>query len=392
MGDWAKKKKARIFSLLAAFLLAVGLSGFTGAGVVSALGGGGGTTVNVHEITYTFTVNYIDENGNQISAPDIETKTGVGITVDLAAKELPNAPVSGGLEASYAYIGYYYITQPSAASAIYSLGDSTNLQTGNPVSIATQPSGEDSNQFKAFYDVFMVYKETRREVTLNTENHMAYIIGYPNSTVRPSANITRAEVATIFFRLLTDASRNQYWSAANNYTDFSGKQWYNTAVSTMTKAGIISGYPNGTFSGERWITRAEFAAIAARFSSEPDTGENQFTDISGHWAAEYINRAAAQGWIYGYKDGTFQPNQSITRAEAMALVNRMLARDSIVEMHKDMVLWPDNPQGTWYYEAVQEATNSHQYIKNEEGGEIWTAVTPAPDWLALEKSWAAENK
>ena len=228
---------------------------------------------------------------------------------------------------------------------------------------------------------------------LNTVDHYAYIAGYEDGTVRPNNNITRAEVATIFFRLFTDEYRETYWSTNNPFSDVAYTAWYNNAVSTTSNAGIIAGYPDGTFQPNNYITRAEFATIAARFLSEEYVGPDLFTDISGHWAAEYINRAANAGWINGYPDGSFRPNAYITRAEAMTLVNSMLGRMPHKDhMLENMVKWPDNPEAAWYYEAVQEATNGHDYDWYEEEDqlfyEIWTALQPNRDWAALEKEWS----
>lgn len=225
---------------------------------------------------------------------------------------------------------------------------------------------------------------------LEKGDHFAYMVGYDDGTIRPNANITRAEVATIFFRLLTDDSREKYWSDQNPYSDISAGAWYNNAVSTMTRAGVLTGYDDGTFRPNANITRAEFAAIAARFLSDGYTGPDRFSDISGHWAAEYINRAARAGWIGGYGDSTFRPDQPITRAEAMTLINAVLERapheDYLLE---NMIVWPDNPESAWYYEAVQEATNSHNYKWREDRDyEEWTELLESRDWAALEQQWA----
>lgn len=227
---------------------------------------------------------------------------------------------------------------------------------------------------------------------LNTEDHYAYIIGYSeDGTVRPNANITRAEVATIFFRLLTDSARDQFWMTSNNFSDVLPNDWYNNAVSTMVNMGIIQGYEDGTFRPNANITRAEFAAIAARFmASGYGVEDDLFTDIANHWARESINDAAMAGWINGYEDGTFRPDAAITRAEAVTLVNNVLQRKPDADhMLDSMIKWPDNPEGTWYYEAIQEATNSHDYDLFEDAEyETWTALQPNRDWAALEKDWA----
>ena len=216
--------------------------------------------------------------------------------------------------------------------------------------------------------------------------HYAYVIGYPDGGVHPSANITRAEVATIFFRLLWTSVRDDNKTTANSFSDVGVGMWYNTAVSTLAKMGIINGRDNGQFDGESFITRAEFAAIAARFGDEQYTGSNQFTDTNGHWAQELISRAASNGWILRYDDGTFKPEQNITRAEAMTLLNRVLQRqpEGLNDLLQDMKTWTDNMNtGIWFYLAVQEATNSHEFIrKTDNFYEVWTKLVPNPDWNA----------
>lgn len=227
---------------------------------------------------------------------------------------------------------------------------------------------------------------------LNTEEHFAYIIGYPDGSVQPEGTITREEVATIFFRLLTDESRNRYWSQNNPYPDVAADRWSNNAISTMTNAGIVSGYHDGTFMPERPITRAEFAAVAARFDSDTYEGEDMFTDIHGHWATDSINRAVQKGWIKGYEDGTFRPDEYITRAEAMTLINRMLDREVDADaIANDAVFWPDNDPNAWYYTAVEEATNSHDYTVDEYDEEQWTEVNEPRDWALLEQEWSDAN-
>ena len=228
---------------------------------------------------------------------------------------------------------------------------------------------------------------------LNTVDHYAYIAGYPDGTVQPNGNITRAEVATIFFRLFTDEYRQTCWTTSNPFSDVAFAAWYNNGVSTTANAGIVKGYPDGTFLPNNNITRGEFATIAARFLSDAYTGPDLFTDISGHWAAEYINRAASMGWINGYPDGSFRPDAYITRAEAMTLVNNMLGRAPHKDhLLPDMKVWPDNLEAAWYYEAVQEATNRHDYDwagdKETAVYEIWTEILPERDWAALEKEWS----
>ena len=197
---------------------------------------------------------------------------------------------------------------------------------------------------------------------LNKEDHFAYVSGYPDGTVQPNDPITREEVATIFFRLLTDASRADYITERNPFPDVESSRWSFYSITTLNNGGIMTGRTGGDFDPGAYITRAEFAVVAAQFSDARYSGPDKFSDISGHWAREYINRAAAEGWIAGYPDGTYGPDRSITRAEVMALINEVLDRAPDADhMLDDMIHWPDNPKDAWYYEDVQEATNCHTY-------------------------------
>ncbi len=217
---------------------------------------------------------------------------------------------------------------------------------------------------------------------LNGDDHFAYVVGYSDSTVRPNANISRAEVATIFFRLLKSDIRDGNLTADNVFSDVSDSQWHNKAISTMAKLGIVKGRRADRFDPDASITRAEFAAICARFSTKPVENSGSFSDISGHWAENEIERAAAFGWISGYPDGTFRPDARITRAEAMTMINRVLRRmpQSKSDLLDSMVKWPDNQPSDWHYLAVQEATNSHDFNRQGEVGESWTKLTSVPDW------------
>ena len=217
---------------------------------------------------------------------------------------------------------------------------------------------------------------------LNGDDHYAYVVGYSDGTVRPNANISRAEVATIFFRLLKEKVRDGNLTAENTFADVTDGQWHNKAISTMAKLGIVKGRNAEAFDPDAPITRAEFATICARFDkTQISTGSN-FTDISGHWAEKYIERAATLGWIAGYSDGTFRPGNYITRAEAMTMINRVLCRmpQSEDDLLNDMTVWPDNKPSDWHYLAVQEATNSHDFDRKGEVNEKWTKLTKAPDW------------
>lgn len=223
---------------------------------------------------------------------------------------------------------------------------------------------------------------------LNGDDHYAYIVGYPDSTVRPQNGITRAEVATIFFRLLTDETRNANSTKSNSYSDVAAGAWYNHAVSTLSAMGIVKGDSHGKFNPNAPITRAEFAAIAARFDDKANTTAVDFSDIASHWAKDEISAAANNGWINGYTDGTFRPNNKITRAEAMTLVNRVLKRlpETAEDLHNDMIKWSDNSDtSAWYYLAVQEATNSHYYDLKENKHEKWSKLRETRDWTELEK-------
>lgn len=222
---------------------------------------------------------------------------------------------------------------------------------------------------------------------LNIADHYAYIVGYGNGEVRPQNSITRAEVASIFFRLLEDDVRNANYTRENNFTDVSADAWYCSAVSTLSAMGILSGYPDATFRPNASITRAEFAAIATRFDADGDKTPASFGDIANHWAKDEIAVAANNGWVNGYEDGSFRPQNNITRAETMSLVNRVLNRkpETAEDLLSDMVTFTDNADtNAWYYLAVQEATNSHYHTNKENSAyEKWTELRETRDWSKL---------
>ncbi len=222
---------------------------------------------------------------------------------------------------------------------------------------------------------------------LNGDDHFAYIIGYEDGTVRPNGNISRAEATTIFFRLLKDSVRDGNLLTSNTYTDVTDDYWANTAISTMTGLGIVQGTDSTTFDSKAPITRAQFAAICARFDNGTSSGSQTFSDISGHWAEKYIQRAAELGWIKGFEDGTFRPDEYITRAEAMTMINRVL--DHIPEEKSDLLsemrVWSDCTADNWFYLAVQEATNSHDFKHKAGNYETWTSMNTDPDWTRYEK-------
>ena len=221
---------------------------------------------------------------------------------------------------------------------------------------------------------------------LNDSDHFAYVIGYMDGNVRPYGLISRAETTTIFFRLLKDSVRDGNLLTSNTYTDVADDYWANTAISTMTGLGIVQGRSTTTFDPKAPITRAQFAAICARFDTGKSNGEQTFTDIKGHWAEKYIERAAELGWIKGFEDGTFRPDTYITRAQAMTMINRVLNR--IPEDESDLLpgmnVWPDCNPGDWFYLAVQEATNSHDFEHKAGNYETWTKLMKNPDWTRYE--------
>ena len=217
---------------------------------------------------------------------------------------------------------------------------------------------------------------------LNNENHFAYIVGYEDGTVRPNANISRAEVAAIFFRLLKDDVRDDNLTANSVFTDVAFGKWYNKSISTMAKIGIVKGRTANAFAPNAPITRAEFAAICSRFDRSNVEIKSDFNDISGHWAENEIRRAASLGWIQGYTDGSFKPDQNITRAEAASMINRMLHRlpETVDDLLDGMIQWQDNQPSDWYYINMQEATNSHDFKQKGEINEYWTKLTENPNW------------
>lgn len=232
---------------------------------------------------------------------------------------------------------------------------------------------------------------------LNITDHFAYVIGYPDGTVRPDGNVTRAEVATIFFRMLKDDAREKYWKTDNRYSDVKSTDWFNNAISTLSNMGIIDGYPDGSFRPNAGITRAEFAKIAVSFFKDNvrETIGDRFSDIHGKWYTEYVNLANELAIVNGYPDGTFRPDNKIIRAESMTIVNNTLRRTPCKEgllPVSEMITWPDNAASAWYYEAVQEATNSHEYSRaSTTAKEQWTKRLPVRDWAAFERAWSSAN-
>ena len=359
------------------------------------LGGGITWTVNGQDVPTETSLSDldlgVDLGTNGISADVINTVTGAYGTVQMTLAHdgafgftlTLTAPL-GRENAGYWANLYHYDEEAEA------LTFETSAQIADDGSVALRMSH--ASQYAIVIDD-KNHGENAGQPTLNTQDHDAYLLGYEDGTVRPEGSITRAEVATIFFRLLTDESRDKFWSQTNDYTDVPADAWYNSAVSTLSNAGILDGYEDGTFRPDGNITRAEFATITARFLEASYDGGNRFPDIDGHWAAEYINEAANAGIVDGYEDGTFRPQQNITRAEAVTMVNRTVDRHPDADHLLDnMVTWPDNPESAWYYAQIQEATNAHAYTMHTDQEdapyEIWTELLPNRDWSALEQAWS----
>lgn len=231
-----------------------------------------------------------------------------------------------------------------------------------------------------------VYNTEAAVPALFTDDHYAYIVGGPDGTVRPNDSMTRAGVATIFFRLLKDSVRDANLLTGCTYTDVPDGHWANTAISTMTGLDIVRGYDAAAFGPGDPITRAQFAAICARFDTGKSNGSRTSSDIEGHWAKAYIERAAELGWISGFQDGTFRPDAYITRAQAVTMINRMLNRvpEDPSDLLPGMNVWPDCGPGDWFYLAIQEATNSHDYRRKAGSYETWTDLNANPDWTRYE--------
>ncbi len=223
---------------------------------------------------------------------------------------------------------------------------------------------------------------------LEGEDHYAYVMGYPEGDIRPMGNITRAETVTMIFRLLKESVRTDNMTDENIFSDVNEDDWFNTAVSTLAGLGIVEGRTETEFMPDAYITRAEFATMFARLAEHEYVAENKYGDVDSHWAEENINEASAYGWIAGYEDDTFRPDKAINRAEAMTLVNRVLKRvpQSKDDLLEGMTIWTDNADtSAWYYLAVQEATNSHEYERKNESYETWTKLTENRDWTTYEK-------
>ena len=225
--------------------------------------------------------------------------------------------------------------------------------------------------------VYAGWSATPAPAWLNSDDHFAYVYGYPDGRVGPLNNITRAEVAAIFYRLLRKDIRMESQTTENSFDDVPADAWYVTEVSTLARLGVFVGRTTDVFAPDAPITRAEFATVCARFDQSGAAEDRDFSDIGGHWAEQYIRQAAALGWVQGYPDGTFGPDRPITRAEAVTMINRVLRRNpgSKDDLLSGMKVCPDNPEGAWYYLEVQEATNGHEFHRKADGHEKWTVLS-----------------
>lgn len=297
-----------------------------------------------------YTLKYVTNGGKVISS---ETKSRSWVK---DYEDLPTPTRSG-----YRFEGWYYDTR------------------------LTDKVTDDVKVNKTVVTLYARWSSSETPGMLNDEDHFAYVQGYSDGNVHPYGLISRAETTTIFFRLLTDEVRDDNLLTSNTYTDVTNDYWANTAISTMTGLGIVQGRSATTFDPKAPITRAQFAAICARFDTGVSSGSRTFSDISGHWAEKYIERAAELSWIQGFADGTFRPDTYITRAQAMTMINRVLNRtpEDEEDLLEGMKVWPDCNPSDWFYLAVQEATNSHDY--KDRGGEVWTKLTRDPDWTRYER-------
>lgn len=335
------------------------------------------------------------------------TLAGLKVRVDKAATVTENTATwktlraSGTVEGGFTYITVDVPSNVGNAAELAANKEYVKtLAFGNDADITEWKSNEVTLLLKrssASAPVVPSPGGSKEPSDLNITDHFAYVIGYPDGTVRPDGNVTRAEVATIFFRMLKDDAREKYWKTDNRYSDVKSTDWYNNAISTLSNMGIIDGYPDGTFRPNAGITRAEFAKIAVSFFKDNvrETIGDRFSDIHGKWYTEYVNLANELAIVNGYPDGTFRPDNKIIRAESMTIVNNTLRRTPCKEgllPVSVMITWPDNAASAWYYEAVQEATNSHEYSRaSTTAKEQWTKLLPVRDWAAFERAWSTAN-
>ena len=333
------------------------LSKLTGTAIQPYMGVDGKPVYTILSVYYDLdfhTLTFDTMGGSKIAPETVRH----GLTV---AK--PKDPVNGG----YWFDGWY-----------------TDKTYRTPYNFATPLTQDTTIYAKWFLIVLPGVTVKKNTPKLNTADHFAYVQGYPDGTVKPAGNITRAETAAILFRLMDDASRKTYYSTKSGFRDVASGSWYNTYVATLNNAGVITDSANGYFRPNEAITRAELAAMLAKFS-ETTGAANYFNDVSAkYWAANAIAICAKLGWITGYPDGTFRPDKNVTRAELMAMINRATGRapKSADAFLPGMKTWSDNTADKWYYLDVQEATNSHSYTVK--GSETWTALTSDPNWSLYE--------
>lgn len=333
------------------------LSKLTGTAIQPYMGVDGKPVYTILSVYYDLdfhTLTFDTMGGSKIAPETVRH----GLTV---AK--PKDPVNGG----YWFDGWY-----------------TDKTYRTPYNFATPLTQDTTIYAKWFLIVLPGVTDKKATPKLNTSDHFAYVQGYPDGTVKPAGNITRAETAAILFRLMDDASRKTYYSTKSGFRDVASGSWYNTYVATLNNAGVITDSSNGCFRPNEAITRAELAAMLAKFS-ETTGAANYFNDVSAkYWAANAIAICAKLGWITGYPDGTFRPDKNVTRAELMAMINRATGRapKSADAFLPGMKTWSDNTADKWYYLDVQEATNSHSYTVK--GSETWTALTSDPNWSLYE--------
>jgi hypothetical protein len=321
--------------------------------------------IHNREGSYNVTVEYVDGSGSRIQADGYIFEKEVGTTVTASAIAI------SGYDLNDTQIKELTVRVPN---------DQATPPVENVITFtykaetATHTSGGGGGSSVAVNTI---------TPALNKTDHFAYVVGYPDGEVKPLGTITREEVAVIFYRLMTEDSRKQYHSTSQPFTDVDAGRWSNDEIATLFNAKIIQGNADGSFEPSKPITRAEFSAIAAKFDKLEEVAENKFPDIENHWAKKYINSSAQKGWINGYGDGTFRPDSVIIRCEAMKMINEELDRRvDAAGLCGNTQQWPDNTQDKWYFEIVMEATNTHDYERENrlKTTEKWTKIRDNPVW------------
>ena len=353
----------------------------------------GDSAENLNEKNFRFKVQYAPDTETFVWTinENVSNFAPVQLTYTVKLTNPETAPGTYGVEDLN---GEKTLSEAEAEKALftnaYAVLNAKN-SAGAPVKVQEFPKPSVSYTVKSFIDA-SGSPAIIAAACLNTKDHYSYLIGYSDGTVRPNGRITRAEVATIFFRLLTDDARQRNWSSENNFSDVSADKWYNNAVSTLCHMGVLGGYSDGTFRPNAPITRAEFAKIAVSFSQANGSAVySYFTDVkTTDWFAPYVTAAKDSSLIEGYSDGSFKPENRITRAEACTIVNRVLGRKPSKNHMKisGRIDWPDCTTADWFYEAIMEATNSHTYQMGKRV-ETWNGKLPQRDWAALENNWAS---